>query len=131
MPTASKPVPRVTAAGMVESTLGCKWSLTVLGLVRNGVVRPGAMEHAVPGLTTKVLNERLRKLVGFGILRRTAYPELPPRVEYTLTRFGQRFLRLLDDIDRLQEELDSPPLGPVPPPAPPVAATPPSHRRPA
>ncbi|MBK7236141.1 MAG: hypothetical protein IPI02_11125 [Sterolibacteriaceae bacterium] len=36
-------------AGMVESILGCKWSLTVLHLVRNGIVRPGAMEHAVPG----------------------------------------------------------------------------------
>lgn len=127
MPTAAKPAQPVTAAGMVESTLGCKWSLTVLGLVRNGVVRPGAMEHAVPGLTTKVLNERLRKLVCFGILRRTAYPELPPRVEYTLTRFGRRFLRLLDDIDLLQDELDSLPVES----AVPVAARPPSHRRPA
>ncbi|MCZ7563890.1 MAG: winged helix-turn-helix transcriptional regulator [Burkholderiales bacterium] len=53
---------------MVEDIVGCKWSLTVLGLVRDGVVRPGAMEHAVPGLSAKVLNERLRKLVRFGIL---------------------------------------------------------------
>lgn len=127
MPTAARPVPRVTVAGMVESTLGCKWSLTVLGLVRDGVLRPGAMEHAVPGLSTKVLNERLRQLVRSGILQRTAYPELPPRVEYTLTGFGRRFLRVLDDIDRLQGELDSLPAAP----APPDAVKPPPRRRPA
>lgn len=99
-------LPEQTVAGMVESIVGCKWSLTVLGLVRRGVNRPGAMEHAVPGLTAKVLNERLRKLVRCGILARTAYPELPPRVEYTLTGFGQRFLGLLDDIENLQRDLD-------------------------
>lgn len=126
MPTTARPVPPITVAGMVESTLGCKWSLTVLGLVRNGVLRPGAMEHAVPGLTAKVLNERLRKLVRFGILRRTAYPELPPRVEYTLTRFGRRFLRVLDDIDRLQAELHS-----APPEAAAPTEQPPPRRRPA
>ena len=58
------------------------------------------------GLTTKVLNERLRKLVRFGVVTRTAYPEIPPRVEYRLSPFGRRFSRLLDDVDELQAELD-------------------------
>ena len=53
---------------MVESIIGCKWSLTVLSLVRKGVRRPGEMEHAIDGLSGKVLNERLTKLVRFGIL---------------------------------------------------------------
>ena len=44
-------------AGMLEGVLGCKWSLTVLGLVRQGVCRPGAMQRSVPGLSTKVLNQ--------------------------------------------------------------------------
>jgi DNA-binding HxlR family transcriptional regulator len=108
---AAKPGSKVSVAGMVESIVGCKWSLTVLGLIRAGVVRPGAMEHAVPGLTTKVLNERLHKLVRFGIVERTAYAEVPPRVEYTLTAFGRRFLRLLDDVEQLQHEVDA-----LPPP---------------
>lgn len=47
--------------------MGCKWSLGVLGLVRSGVCRPGAMAHALPGLSKKVLNERLRKLVRFAL----------------------------------------------------------------
>jgi len=49
-----------TVAGMVESIIGCKWSLSVLQMVQQGINRPGAMERAINGLTTKVLNERLR-----------------------------------------------------------------------
>lgn len=92
---------------MVEDVVGCKWSLTVLKLVRDGVCRPGAMQKSVDGLTTKVLNERLRKLMRFGILDKTAYPEIPPRVEYRLTEFGRQFSALIDDVDRLQAWLDA------------------------
>ena len=60
---------------MVEDIVGCKWSLAVLGAVRSGVQRPGALEHAIEGLSKKVLNERLSKLVRLGILERQAYAE--------------------------------------------------------
>ena len=93
-------------ARMVEDIVGCKWSLAVLGAVRGGVCRPGAMEHAIDGLSKKVLNERLAKLVRFGILDKHAFPEMPPRVEYRLTAFGDRFCGLLDGIDALQREID-------------------------
>jgi DNA-binding HxlR family transcriptional regulator len=106
-PAPVRPTP--SAARRVESVLGCKWSLTVLALVAGGVHRPGAMEHAVPGLSKKVLNERLRKLVRYGILDRRAYAELPPRVEYRLTTFGRRFARVIDQVESLQRELDSRP----------------------
>jgi DNA-binding HxlR family transcriptional regulator len=96
---------RPSVAEMMESIVGCKWSLRVLALVRDGVHRPGAMEHAVEGLTAKVLNERLKKLSRYGILDKTVYPESPPRVEYRLTEFGQRFSALLDDIERLEASL--------------------------
>ena len=91
---------------MVEDIVGCKWSLAVLGAVRGGVCRPGALEHSIEGLSKKVLNERLAKLVRFGILDKHAYAEMPPRVEYRLTAFGDRFCGLLDGIDALQREID-------------------------
>ena len=90
---------------MVESIIGCKWSLTVLSLVRNGVCRPGEMEHAIDGLSGKVLNERLAKLVRFGILDKHSFPEVPPRVEYSMTTFGNRFTRLIDEVDQLEKSL--------------------------
>ena len=89
---------------MVERIVGCKWSLHVLDCVRRGILRPGAIQRAVPGLSAKVLNERLRRLVAFGVLERQIFAEVPPRVEYRLTPFGERFLDILDRIAALERE---------------------------
>ena len=97
--------PGTGAARMVEDIIGCKWSLTVLGLVSGGVSRPGAMQKRVAGLTAKVLNERLRKLLRFGIIERHVYAEVPPRVEYTLSEFGRRFEGVLREIAALDESV--------------------------
>jgi len=89
---------------MVEDIVGCKWSLTVLSLVSAGVCRPGAMQKRTEGLTAKVLNERLRKLLRFGIIEREIFAEVPPRVEYRLTTFGRKFNGVLEQIAALDEE---------------------------
>lgn len=96
-----------TVARMVESIIGCKWSLSVLRLLRNGVNRPGEMQRQVEGLTTKVLNERLNKLSKFGIITKEIFPEAPPRVEYYFTEFGNKFLTIVDAVENLQEELNA------------------------
>ncbi|MCX4187734.1 winged helix-turn-helix transcriptional regulator [Methylophaga sp. OBS4] len=95
------------SARMVETIYGCKWSLTVYQLLANGINRPGAMVRNVEGLTTKVLNECLRKNAEFGILERVNYNETPPRVEYKVTEFGTKFLRILDELEKLQSEIES------------------------
>ena len=82
---------------MVEVIYGCKWSLTVYQLLANGINRPGEMVRSVDGLSTKVLNSCLRKNIDFGIIERIAYPEIPPRVEYFVTPFGEKFIRILDE----------------------------------
>lgn len=97
-------VKQPSAIGMAEDILGCKWSSAVLKLVRDGICRPGLMERTIEGLTTKVLNERLRKLTKYKIIQRHAYPEIPPRVEYCLTPFGEKFVRILDDLAELEAE---------------------------
>lgn len=93
-----------TVGQMMESVVGCKWSLTVIDLIRHGVNRPGKMEHAIDGLSAKVLNERLRKLLHFGMIEKRVFAETPPRVEYYLTDFGNRFAAILDSIHALQNE---------------------------
>ena len=94
------------SARMVETIYGCKWSLTVYQLLAHDINRPGEMVRNVEGLTTKVLNECLRKNVKFGILKRVAYNEVPPRVEYEVTQFGEKFIQVLDQLEELQNELD-------------------------
>lgn len=90
---------------MLETIYGCKWSLTVYQLLAEGINRPGEMVRVVDGLTTKVLNECLRKNVQFNILERISYNEVPPRVEYEVTPFGEKFMRILDELDKLQSEI--------------------------
>jgi DNA-binding HxlR family transcriptional regulator len=95
-----------SAAAMVEYIVGCKWSIQILTLIHQGVDRPGAITRSINGLTTKVQNDCLSKMVGFGILEKFSYPEIPPRVEYKLTDFGQRFITILDAVVELQRQID-------------------------
>ncbi|KOO14933.1 HxlR family transcriptional regulator [Vibrio xuii] len=94
------------SARMVEAIYGCKWSLTVYQLLSNGVNRPGEMVRNVEGLSTKVLNQCLKRNVEFGILDKVVFNELPPRVEYQVTEFGEKFLAILDQLEALQREID-------------------------
>jgi DNA-binding HxlR family transcriptional regulator len=94
-------------AEVVEAVFGCKWSLRILGLIRQGICRPGEIERELVGLTTKVQNYYFRRMVALGILQRIVYPEVPPHVEYQLTDFGLRFMPILDSIEELQQELEA------------------------
>lgn len=105
--SAESAVPRPTdvdVTAMFENCIGCKWTLHVLDQIRRGVRRPGALVRSKRGLTTKVLNERLAKLTRYGVLTKRAFAEIPPRVEYDLTPFGEKFVDLLDRIEDLRRE---------------------------
>ena len=98
----------IPVASMVESIVGCKWSLRLLWLCADGCSRPSALLRACPGLSAKVMNERLRKVTRFGIMQRTVFGEKPPvQVEYVLTPFGHRFMGVLEEVRRLQEAVDN------------------------
>lgn len=95
----------VNVAAVVEAVFGCKWSLSILGLIRRGVCRPSAIEREIEGLTPRVKNYYFRRMMNLGILEKIVYPEVPPHVEYRLTDFGKRFLPIIDAIEKLQEDL--------------------------
>ena len=91
----------------LENVIGCKWSVSVLLAALDGVTRPGAMEKYIPGISTKVLSERLRKLTKYGLLDQYRYPESPPRTEYELTLFGREVVALVARIRELDEARDA------------------------
>ena len=93
-------------AMLLEEVIGCRWTISVLGAVAKGVRRPGALERHIEGISAKVLSDRLRQFTRAGIFERVQFPEIPPRVEYRLTAFGRKFLRLLEEVERLQAELN-------------------------
>lgn len=93
------------ATSMLETICGCKWSLTVYSLLRSGINRPGKMVRSVEGLSTKVLNECLRKNIELGILEKKIFNTLPPKVEYVITPLGERFLKILEQIEELNQHI--------------------------
>ncbi len=107
VPSDSKARGSMPVAAMVERIVGCKWSVRLLQLCAEGHSRPSEFLRECPGLSAKVMNERLSKMIRFGILKRTVFGEKPPiRVEYRLTPFGLRFMRIISEVRRLQEALD-------------------------
>src|SRR5215471_17169061 len=94
-------------AMLLEEVIGCRWTISVLGAVAKGVNRPGALERHIHGISAKVLADRLRHFTRAGIFERVQFPEIPPRVEYRLTDFGQKFMGLLKEVKKLQAELSA------------------------
>lgn len=75
--------------------IGSKWKLLI---IRNLLVRPwrfNELHKDLEGISQKVLTESLRQLEGDGIITRTVYPEVPPRVEYALSALGESMRPIL------------------------------------
>jgi len=82
----------------VEATLsviGGAWKGVILYHLLDGKKRFGELSRKVPGATQRMLTLQLRELEADGVISRTVYPEVPPRVEYELTEFGQSLRPLL------------------------------------
>ncbi|MBT2506132.1 helix-turn-helix transcriptional regulator [Streptomyces sp. ISL-98] len=70
--------------------VGGKWKALILwALNSHGTLRFGELKRQVPGVSEKMLIQQLRELESDGIVHREVYPEVPPRVEYSLTEMGQ------------------------------------------
>lgn len=68
--------------------IGGKWKVLILWALNEQTCRFGELRRSIPGVTEKVLAAQLRELEADGIVRREAHPEIPPRVEYSLTPLG-------------------------------------------
>ena len=89
-----------TAAEGVETALRFlegRWKLVILFHLFGGrVMRFSELERAIPDISQKMLIQQLRALENDGIVRRVVYPEVPPKVEYRLTDWGQALCPALD-----------------------------------
>jgi DNA-binding HxlR family transcriptional regulator len=91
----------------ISAVYGCKWSLKILDAIQGGITRPGAMEKALPGLTTRVQSYYFKRMMELGVIDKTIFPEVPPRVEYCITPYGLRVLHILESIRDLQKQMES------------------------
>jgi DNA-binding HxlR family transcriptional regulator len=72
----------------IVDTIGGKWKLSILYQLFQGTKRYGELRRLVPNATERMLTLQLRELEAAGIVLRTVYPEVPPKVEYSLTELG-------------------------------------------
>ena len=78
--------------------IGSKWKLLI---IRNLLARPwrfNELKKDLEGISQKVLTDSLRSMEADGIITRTVYPEVPPRVEYSLTELGKSLKPILDSM---------------------------------
>ncbi|RZK22172.1 MAG: transcriptional regulator [Flavobacterium sp.] len=66
-----------------------KWTLLILMALMQGTKRSSELLRQIKGISPKMLNQTLKILISYGMVVRKVFPEVPPRVEYTLTEFGK------------------------------------------
>lgn len=85
--------------------IGGKWKTIVLWYLRNGKKRFSELKKQIPDITEKMLSLQLKSLEEDGIVKRTVYAEVPPRVEYELTDFGRTLRPVVEAIAKWGREL--------------------------
>ena len=71
------------------SLIADKWTLLTLMALMQGTKRTSELQRQINGISSKMLTQTLKTLMRYGMINRRVYPEVPPRVEYSLTEFGQ------------------------------------------
>ncbi len=87
-------LPRPKTADIISG----KWTLLILRDLSKGINRFSGLERSLIGISPKTLSERLKGLEKAGVVTRKSFAEVPPRVEYTLTRMGWDLIPLIDHL---------------------------------
>jgi len=80
---------------LTADIIGGKWKPLILFLLEGKLRRFGELQRLIPGMTKKMLTQHLRELEADGIVHRKVYAEVPPKVEYSLTRHGESLKPIL------------------------------------
>lgn len=78
-----------------------KWRLYIMLVLGERTLRYSQLSEQLPGVSEKVLASELKALVALGVMKREAFAEIPPRVEYTLTERGRLALPILRQIQQI------------------------------
>lgn len=84
--------------------IGGRWKARILWKLYNGTLRFGELRRGLPGITEKMLAQQLKELEHDQLILRTQYPEMPPRVEYSLSAFGRSLAPVLEALKAWGED---------------------------
>lgn len=85
--------------------IGGAWKMPILWRLRTATLRYSELRRDIPHITDKMLTTQLREMEEDGLLNRTVYPVVPPKVEYSLTEKGQRVMPVVEAIRNLGLEM--------------------------
>ncbi|AXH08461.1 transcriptional regulator [Malaciobacter halophilus] len=80
---------------LATDIIGGKWKGMVLWALKKDVKRNGELMRLIPNISQKMLTQQLRELEEVGIVKRVVYPVVPPKVEYKLTKAGEKLIPIL------------------------------------
>ena len=80
---------------LVKEVLYGKWKVHLIYFISQGLKRPSELQKKIPRATRRVLNVQLNQLEDHGLISKKIYAQLPPKVEYTLTRIGRSVLPIV------------------------------------
>ncbi len=86
------------ALDITMSFIGGKWKTVVIWYLRKGKLRFSELKRHIPEITEKMLSLQLRQLEKDGFVERKVYPEVPPKVEYSLTKEGKSLLPMVEEM---------------------------------
>ncbi|WP_026899433.1 winged helix-turn-helix transcriptional regulator [Daejeonella oryzae] len=86
------------ALDITMNFIGGKWKTVVLWYLRNQTLRFGELKKQIPDITEKMLSIQLKALEEDGLIKREVFPEIPLRVEYSLTDFGKTLIPVIESI---------------------------------
>ncbi|MEZ5211342.1 MULTISPECIES: winged helix-turn-helix transcriptional regulator [unclassified Gordonia (in: high G+C Gram-positive bacteria)] len=98
-PTAPNPYDRNCPTRDILDRIGDRWTVLIIGTLSDGPRRFSQIAHRIDGISQKMLTQTLRGLERDGLLTRTQYPEIPPRVEYELTPLGHSLRAPLHELE--------------------------------
>ena len=81
---------------LTKEVLNGKWKPALLHAISMDIKRPSELLRLLPGATRRVLNVQLKELEAHGMIEKKTYPQLPPKVEYSLTEIGRSLLPVID-----------------------------------
>jgi DNA-binding HxlR family transcriptional regulator len=85
---------------LTKEVLNGKWKPALLNAISIGIKRPSEMLRLLPDATRRVLNVQLKELEGHGLVEKKTYPQLPPKVEYSLTEIGWSLMPIIDAMNQ-------------------------------
>ncbi|MGL4373255.1 MAG: winged helix-turn-helix transcriptional regulator [Turicibacter sp.] len=88
----------VCSLGLTIDLIGGKWKLMILWYLISGTKRFTELKKHIPNITQKILTEQLRELESNKLISRKAYATVPPTVEYTMTKYGESLVPVINDL---------------------------------